>query len=117
MRSKVATIVSWVLAVMLAMMYGMAGIGKFGDGGQEMFANWGYPGWFATAIGGLEVLGAIGLLIPKTTRWAALGLIGVMLGAAYTHVANGEGAAILRPLGFIVALAFVWWLRRPADGA
>ncbi len=34
-----------------------------------------------------------------------------MLGAGYTHLANGEGGQVIRPLMFLVALWGVWWLR------
>ncbi len=52
----------------------------------KQFAAWGYPNWFRTVIGGLEVAGAIGLFIPKIRSLAIYGLIGLMVGAIYTHV-------------------------------
>lgn len=60
-----------------------------------MFAHWAYPAWFATLIGVLELTGAVGLLIPRTTRYAVLGLTVIMSGAAYTHLANHEGIQVL----------------------
>jgi len=30
----------------------------------------------------------------------------------YTHLANGEGLDVLRPVIFLGALGAVWWLRR-----
>jgi uncharacterized membrane protein YphA (DoxX/SURF4 family) len=117
MNSKVTTIAGWVLAVVLGGLYIMAGAGKFGGAGAEMFAGWGYAAWFAMLIGVLEVLGGVGLIVPKTTRWAVFGLTGIMLGAAYTHLSNGEGPAVLRPAVFLVLLWVLWWLRRPASGS
>lgn len=78
-----------------------------------MFAHWGYPPWFATLIGVLELAGALGLLIPKATRYAILGLTVIMFGAAYTHLANHEGIQIFRPLIFLAVLWILWWLRVP----
>lgn len=104
--------IGWVLVVLLAAAYGMAALGKLSGAATEMFAQWGYPAWFAALIGILELVGALGLLIPKTTRYAILGLTGIMLGAAYTHLANGEGMQVLRPLVFLAVLWGVWWLRR-----
>ncbi len=69
--------------MLLAAAYGMAGLGKLTGAATEMFAGWGYPAWFATLIGILELAGALGLLIPKTTRYAILGLTGIMLGRLY----------------------------------
>lgn len=70
----------------------------------EGFARWGYPLWFMYLVGTLEILGAIGLTTQYRT-WAALGLVGIMLGAIYTHIASGEapmsGLAILM-------LALLW---------
>ena len=37
----------------------------------------------------------------------------VMLGAAYTHMANAEGLEVVRPLIFLGLLAIVGWARRP----
>lgn len=109
--SKGKNIVSWVLAAVLGAMFLLAGAGKLGGGATEMFTGWGYPAWFATLIGISEVLGGIGLLIPRTRRLAIMGLTVIMLGAAYTHVANGEAVEVVRPLGFLAALWLLMWLR------
>ena len=103
---------SWVLALLLALAFLAAAAGKLTGAATRMFAYWGYPAWFATLIGMLELAGAIGLLIPKTTRYAAMGLTVIMFGAAYTHLANHEGWQVLRPSIFLVVLWVVWWLRR-----
>ena len=110
--AKARHVLSWILVVLLAAAYGMAALGKLSGAATQMFADWGYPAWFATLIGVLELAGALGLLIPKTTRYAILGLTGIMIGAAYTHLANGEGMQVLRPAIFLVVLWVVWWLRR-----
>lgn len=114
---KALYIVSWVFAVLLAVLFVLAGAGKLGGGATEMFAKWGYPAWFAIFIGVAEVAGAIGLLIPKLTRLAILGLTLVMIGAAYTHVAAGEGLAVFRPIVFTVFLWLVWFLRGSSSAA
>jgi len=110
--SKAGRIVSWVLVVLLALAYLASAAGKLTGAATDMFAHWGYPAWFATVIGILELTGAIGLLIPRTTRYAVLGLTLLMLGASYTHVSNHEGLQVLRPIIFIALLWTVWWLRR-----
>jgi uncharacterized membrane protein YphA (DoxX/SURF4 family) len=76
-----------------------------------MFLHWGYPRWFATLIGVLELAGGVGLLIPKVTRYAIPGLSLIMFGAAYTHLANHQGIQVLRPVIFLAVLWIVWWLR------
>ena len=98
--SQIRTILAWILLVLVAVMFGASALAKLSGRMTEMFEVWGYPAWFATFIGVVELLGAIGLLIPKTTRWAVYGLTAVMVGAAYTHVAAGEGSQVLRPIVF-----------------
>jgi len=111
--SRARNVASWVLVALLGAAYGMAALGKLTGTASPMFEAWGYPPWFATLIGVAELAGAIGLLIPRLTRLAILGLSAVMLGAAYTHLANAEGLAVLQPLIFVGLMWIVWWLRRP----
>lgn len=110
--SKGRTIIGWVLAVLIALAFLAAAAGKLTGSATQMFVHWGYPAWFATLIGVLELAGAVGLLIPKTTRYAVLWLTVIMFGAAYTHLANHEGIQVLRPAIFLAVLWVVWWLRR-----
>ena len=60
----------------------------------------------------LEISGAILLLIPRFAIYGVGILIAVMLGAGYTHVANGERLAVLPPLIFLGFLILVGWSRR-----
>ena len=110
--SKVTNIIGWVLTVLLGLLFMVSSLGKLTGAATPMFDQWGYPAWFAMTIGVFELAGGIGLLIPKLARYAILGLTGIMIGAAYTHLANGEGLQVLRPLIFLAALWAVWVLRR-----
>jgi membrane protein required for beta-lactamase induction len=47
--SKVRTIVSWVLVVLLALAYLAAAAGKLTGAANRMFAHWGYAAWFCHA--------------------------------------------------------------------
>jgi len=109
--SKTRIIISWVLVVLLALAFLASAAIKLTGIANPMFVHWGYSPWFAKLIGAFELTGAIGLLIPRTTRVAILGLTIIMFGAAYTHLANHEGIQVLRPLIFLMALWLVWWLR------
>ena len=111
--SRIRGVITWVLIVVLGLMFLVAGLGKLigGEAASEAFSAWGYAAWFATVIGALEMTGGLGLLIPRTTRYAIVGLLCIMLGAMYTHLSNGEGLQVLRPIGFALALWIVWWLR------
>ena len=110
----IRTVIGWVLAVLLALLFLASAVAKLTGVATPMFAHWGYPRWFATLIGVLELSGAVGLVIPKATRYAILGLTALMFGAAYTHLANHEGIQVLRPVIFLAVLWTVWWLRGSA---
>ena len=114
-QSKGKTIASWTLQVLLALLFAAAASGKLTSNPQviEMFEGWGFPTSFMLLIGVLELAGAIGLLVPRTAGLAALGLIGLMIGGAATHLTHGEGLQVLRPILFLVPLVAIVLLRRP----
>ena len=114
-RAKVGIVVLWIASVLLVIAFILAGSPKLLRVAVwvEKFDAWGYAPWFLVAIGGIEITGAILLLIPRLAI-AGVALLGVvMLGAAYTHLANGEGIEVIRPLIFLGVLAPVGWARRP----
>jgi putative oxidoreductase len=114
----IRTVIGWALSVILALAFLASAVAKLTGVATPMFAHWGYPPWFAKLIGVLELAGAVGLLIPKATRYAILGLTVLMLGAGYTHLTNQEGIQVLRPVIFLAVLWIVWWLRvMPRNGA
>lgn len=121
MSPSVRNIVAWVLQVLLGLAFIASGLKKFTDmaGTLAMFSGIGLPGILAYVVAGAEVLGGIGLLVPRFTRPAALGLLVVMLGAVVMHatkipggLANGVPALVL-----LVLLAVVFWLRQPRPAA
>lgn len=114
-QSRVKTVISWIIQILLAAFYILAAFGKLISKPQviAMFRHWGFPDKFYLVIGVLELSGAIGLLIPQMAGYAAAGLIVLMIGAGATHLINGEGLQVLRPLIFIVFLTVVVILKRP----
>jgi len=80
----------WVVTILETLTMGLAGLSKFTPGNPwpEMFMAWGYPAWFATVIGALELAGAVGVLIPRIAHLAAAGLFIIMTGALYTVLTN-----------------------------
>jgi len=69
-------------------------------------AHWGYPRGAERVVGVLEILGGLGLLIPKVRRPAAVTLIALMIGALLTHLFHGEFARVIVPL-ILGGLAFL----------
>ncbi len=79
----------WVLQILLAVFFLVAAAGPklLGEAtAVEMFALIGAGQWFRYLVGGLELAGAVGLLIPRLAGAAAVGLAGVMLGATLTQL-------------------------------
>jgi uncharacterized membrane protein YphA (DoxX/SURF4 family) len=115
-------IVLWVLAGVLAAAFLAAGLTKLIQPKEKLAANMGWvddfsPGMVKT-IGALEVLAAIGLILPAAldvvpvlVPLAALGLVLLMIGAAFTHRRRGELPMIAINVGLLVLAALVAWGR------
>lgn len=88
-RGRVADVVLWGLQALLAALFAFAGVNKLLGLQQEMidqFARIGAGVWFRYFVGAVELVGAIGLMIPRVSGLAALGLAGVMAGAVLAHL-------------------------------
>lgn len=101
----------WLAALISASVFFVAAVAKLSGLMTAQFEAWGYGGHFAVVVGLIEFLGALGLLLPRTAGWAALGLSVVMLGAIGTYVVNGDHVAALLPAGMLGLLALVLWGR------
>lgn len=104
-----------VATLILVAVFLMFGGGKFVDPVKwiDKFANWGYPAWFVTVTGALEILGAIGLLIPVLRGPAGIALATFMVGAVATHIVHAEIGMIFVAGGILLTSALVGWLRLP----
>src|SRR3954469_12424046 len=78
----------WVIQVLLAAFFVFAATAKLS--GQkdavETFTKLGLGQWFRYLTGACELAGGLGLLIPRLSGLAALGLVGVMIGATITNL-------------------------------
>jgi putative oxidoreductase len=117
-RRRVPTIALWALQALLAIMFAMAGLAKvFGDPAMvEMFATIGIGQWFRYVVGGLEIAGAVGVLIPRLSGLAALGLVCLMAGATLTNVLVLDTSPLL-PIALMLVSALVAWGRWPRTRA
>jgi len=118
-RSKlqwVGIVLLWVLTVWETFTMGVAGLIKFTspEVWGPWFDTWGYPAGFMSLVGGIELVGAILLLVPATAAYAAGVLIVVMLGALVTVVTMESGQFTPPPiLMHLVGLSILLWFRRP----
>ena len=58
-------------------------------GTAQFFASVGFPGWLAYPVVAMELVGGALMLGGVATRWVALALVPVMLGALSVHWGNG----------------------------
>jgi uncharacterized membrane protein YphA (DoxX/SURF4 family) len=117
-------VVVWILTALLAAAFLAAGGMKLAQPKEKLAASpnmaWAQefsPGMLKT-IGALEVLAAVGLILPAVlgvvpvlVPLAAVGLIVLMAGAAITHARRGESRAIATNVVLIVLAAVVAWGR------
>jgi len=92
----------WACAIFLATAFVLVGISKLlGPSAMrwaERFAHWGYPPYVRHVIGVFEILGGLGVLIPRWRRAAAAILVGIMIGALCTHAVQSEFRRLIPPL-------------------
>ena len=58
-------------------------------GTAAFFAQHGFPAWSAYPVFGFELVGGLMLILGWYTRWVALALVPIMLGALSVHWTNG----------------------------
>ena len=109
----------WACAIFLALAFLFAGISKLEGPSamrwSERFVQWGYPANTHYVIGVLEILGGLGVLIPKWRRGAAATLVVLMIGALGTHAVKAEFPRLIPPL-VLGGLALLIYLARPRPG-
>lgn len=94
--SKMKTALTWLPLVLL-------GLPLIGAGGAKLagvpelhasFSAMGLPTWFGYFIGLAELLAGIAMFMPRLTALAGVGLVPIMLGAAYYHIAYNVPSAV-----------------------
>ena len=109
-------IILWILQILLALMFLLAGTMKFIIPVAEMNRQSPVvlPGLFLHFIGACEILGGLGLILPsllrikpKLTPLAAVGLAIITLGATVITMKGGMMAAALYPLTVCLLCLFV----------
>ena len=111
-------IVLWIVQVLLALVFLLAGIMKATQPIDRLAARMGWVRDFGPQIvrliGVLEILGAVGLLLPALTGiwpWltplAAVGLVLTMIGAMLTHARRQEYSHIGSNVVLLLLAAFV----------
>ncbi|HVF15623.1 MAG TPA: DoxX family protein [Steroidobacteraceae bacterium] len=81
-------------------------------GTAQYFDSIGLPGFLAYVVFAAEAIGGVLLILNIRTRWVALALVPVLLGATWAHIGNGwvfsnEGGGWEYPVFLIIASAVV----------
>jgi uncharacterized membrane protein YphA (DoxX/SURF4 family) len=94
-----------VVATVLGLMMAVSGLTKLAGESHQvaMFAMVGLPNWFLALVGTFEVIGGILLLVPAATPIGSLILSTIMVGALWTHAAQGEWIKLL-PVSLLLLL-------------
>ncbi len=109
----------WIVQILLALAFAAAGFMKVTQPIANLSKNMG--GWvddfgprYVRLIGTLEILGAIGLILPAVTHilpWltpvAAIGLALTMIGAMITHGRRNEFPNMVPSFVLLLLVAFV----------
>ncbi|MCD0449825.1 DoxX family protein [Actinocorallia sp. API 0066] len=113
----------WIVAGILAALFAAAGLMKAVQPKEKLAASglaWveDWPAWSVTAIGVVEVLGAVGLILPALVDvatilvpLAAAGLAVTMVGALVIHVRRKETQPLPVNALLLIASVFVAWGR------
>lgn len=114
-QERIRFLTAWILQFLLAAFFAIQGIVKLTGSSAwvSRFTGWGYPDGFYFAVGLAELLGAILLLVPKTTKFGAVLLIVVMAGATATHAVHRE-PQVITALVLLALLAITLYMRRGA---
>jgi hypothetical protein len=114
----------WISAGLLATVFLVAGSSKVFVPREKLAKApgggwvWSFSAGFVKALGALEVLGAVGLILPALlgiapvlVPLAATGLATIMVGAATVTYRRHEFKHVLLNLTYLALLAFVVWGR------
>jgi uncharacterized membrane protein YphA (DoxX/SURF4 family) len=115
-------VVLWIVAGVLAAAFLVAGLTKLTQPKQKLAAQMGWVEDFSPgavkAIGALEVLAAIGLILPAAldvvpvlVPLAAVGLAVLMVGAVVTHARRHEPQLIVINVVLLALAVVVLWGR------
>lgn len=120
---KWLNIVLWIAQILLVVAFGGAAFAKLTTPldqlGEMMSFVTVSPAWLVYFIGTMEVLGALGMILPALTRimpfltpWAAVGFATIQVLAIGVHASMGETAMTLPINLVLLALSvFVAWGR------
>ncbi len=113
--SRRASIATRTLQIVLAVFMAVPSAGPKLVGhssAAESFDKIGFGDWFMYLTGGLELAGAIALVIPILSGVSALAFMGLMIGAFVTQLTVFDGQYAITPVILFLLFAGIAWVRR-----
>jgi uncharacterized membrane protein YphA (DoxX/SURF4 family) len=113
--TKFRRVLLWFVTIAFGLAMLLAGANKFVQPTDwiERFQAWGYPAALSYVIGGLEVVGAVLIIVPRFATYAGAMIAVIMCGAAFTLVMNpGTLGPPTIPLVNVIAFAGIAYARR-----
>ncbi|MWA09132.1 DoxX family protein [Streptomyces sp. BA2] len=101
-----------VLQALLVLVFLAAGAAKLAGAEPmvEAFDQIGAGQWLRYFVGSLELLGVIGLLVPRLVGFAALGLVSLMAGAIITNLVV-DAFSLLAVILLLLSTTVAWGRR------
>jgi putative oxidoreductase len=113
--SKALNLTIWGVQILTAFAFLAAGGSKLSGAPAmvDMFEKIGFGQWFRYVTGGLEVAGALLLLVPRTAAIGGGLLAAVMIGAVGTHLFLIGGSPVPAAVLLVLAVTVGWtrWRR------
>jgi uncharacterized membrane protein YphA (DoxX/SURF4 family) len=109
MSPKTKNIITWILAVILALAYFGSGITKLIGAEMQIknFESWNYPTWLRFPIGLIEIVFGITILIPGYRKTTIYGIFIWTIVAVITHLQAGQVNMVGGPIFFSVLAAAI----------
>jgi hypothetical protein len=117
----------WVATILLALLYAMGvqfHLFTSPEDAAKMGAVWmtEYPLWFPRAIGVIEIIGIVGLILPAALRIkphlsiaATWGLLAIQVLAIAFHISRGEFHALpFNAIYLVLCLLIIWGRNKKA---
>jgi uncharacterized membrane protein YphA (DoxX/SURF4 family) len=112
----------WIIGELLAVAFLASGAMKLTQPKEKLASRFGWAEDFSAgtvkAIGALEILAAVGLILPAAldiapvlVPLAAVGLVVLMAGAIITHLRRHESQVIASPMALLALAVLVAWGR------
>lgn len=126
-EEAVVNVALWIVASLLAVAFLAGGVMKLAQPREKLAASgFGFVENFSAgavkAIGLVEVLAAVGLIVPAAlgiapilVPLAAVGVVLLMIGAIVTHARRSETQSIVVNVAILALAAFVAWGRFGAE--